>query len=108
MQIIPLQPIPSQRLQIVLGNQNCQIAVYMKGDHIYVDVNSNGAIISTTVLAMNMVPLVPTCYLGFQGNLFFIDSQGTNDPVYTGLGSRYQLLYLTENDYNSLAPSLNA
>jgi hypothetical protein len=99
---VPLQPVPAQQLQIVLGGQNCQIAVYLRGANLYVDVNSNGADISTGVLAMNMVPLVPCIYFGFAGNLVFIDTQGTSDPVYTGLGSRYQLLYLTAADYAQL------
>lgn len=96
---VPLQSVPSQQLQIVLGGQNCQIAVYLLGAFLFVDVNVNGADISTAVLAMNMVPLVPTVYLGFAGNLVFLDTQGNSDPTYDGLGARYQLLYLTESDY---------
>lgn len=99
---VPLQPVPSQQLQIVLGGQNCQIAVYLRGVNLYVDTNVNGVDISVGVLAMNMVPLVPTVYLGFAGNLVFLDTQGTSDPTYDGLGSRYQLLYLTASDYAQL------
>lgn len=99
---VPLQPVPSQQLQIVLGGQNCQIAVYLLGPNLFVDTNVNGADISTAVLALNMVPLVPTVYLGFAGNLVFLDTQGNSDPEYTGLGSRYQLLYITESDYVQL------
>lgn len=95
---VPLQPVPSQQLQIVLGNQNCQIAVYMLGANIYVDLNSNGADISIAVIARDGVPLVPTAYLGFLGNLIFVDTQGSSDPTFNGLGSRYQLLYFTVAD----------
>lgn len=96
---IPLQPVPSQQLQAVLGGQNCQIAVYMKGTQMYVDVNSNGQDISIAVIARDAVPLVPTTYYGFVGNLLFTDTQGTGDPTYDGLGSRYQLVYLTADEY---------
>lgn len=96
---VALQPVPSQQLQIVLGGQNCQIAVYLRGTALYVDLNVNGADISTGVLALNLIPLVPTVYFGFAGNLVFLDTLGTNDPTYDGLGSRYQLLYLTAADY---------
>lgn len=102
MQVIPLQPVPSQQLQVVLGNQNCQIAVYLKGKHLFVDVNSNGADISIAVIAHDVVPLVPTTYLGFVGNLIFTDTQGTSDPTFDGLGSRYQLVYLTASEYAQL------
>jgi hypothetical protein len=99
MQQIALQPVPSQQLQTVLAGQNCQIAVYLKGEHLFVDLNSNGVDISTAVIARDVVPLVPTAYLGFVGNLIFTDTQGTSDPTFDGLGSRYQLVYLTEAEY---------
>jgi hypothetical protein len=92
---IALQPVPSQILSVVLAGQNCQIAIYQKTQGLFVDVSSNGADISTGVLAHDVVPLVPTAYLGFVGNLVFTDTQGTSDPTYDGLGSRYQLVYLT-------------
>lgn len=102
MQQITLQPVPSQQLQVVLGGQNCQIAVYMKGSAMFVDVNANGADISTCVIARDAIPLVPTTYLGFVGNLLFTDTQGTSDPTYDGLGSRYQLVYLTASEAASV------
>jgi hypothetical protein len=103
MQQISLQPMPSQQLQIVLGGQNCQIAIYQKTTGLYVDLNLNGVDISTAVLARDVVPLVPTTYLGFVGNLVFTDTQGYSDPTYDGLGGRYQLVYLTEPEYQAAA-----
>lgn len=94
MQTIALQPVPSQQLQVVLGGQNCQIAVYLKGENLFVDVNSNGVDISIAVIARDVIPLVPTTYLGFVGNLIFTDTQGSSDPTFDGLGSRYQLVYI--------------
>lgn len=105
MQQIPLQPVPSQTLQVNLAGQNCEIAVYLLGTHLYVDLSVNGALISSAVIAQNNNPLVPTVYLGFLGNIQFIDLQGTSNPTYDGLGTRYMLLYLTEDDYQK---ALNA
>lgn len=102
MQLVPIQPVPSQQLQIVLGGQNVQIAIYQRSTGLYMDVNSNGTDISIAVLAHDIVPMVPTVYYGFLGNLIFVDTQGSTDPVYSGLGTRYQLLYLTSADYESL------
>jgi len=99
MQTIPLQAVPAQQLQAVLGGQNVQISVYLKGSNIYVDTSSNGLDISTAVIALDAVPLVPISYTGFIGNLLFTDTQGTSNPTYDGLGSRYQLLYLTAAEY---------
>lgn len=98
MQLIALQPVPSQQLQVVLGGQNCQIAVYTKTTGLYVDLNVNGADVSIGVIARDGVPLVPTAYLGFAGNLVIADTQGAADPTYDGLGGRYQLVYLTAAD----------
>lgn len=41
---------------------------------------------------MNLI--VRSAYLGFIGDLAFIDTQGTSDPIYAGLGTRFQLVYL--------------
>lgn len=92
---IPTQPVPSQQLQAVLGNQNCQIAIYQKPCGMFVDINSNGVDVSSGILARNAVPLCPFNYNGFVGNLIILDTQGASDPTYSGLGSRFQLVYLT-------------
>ena len=93
---IPIQPVPSQQVLVVLGGQNCLINIYQKGSRIFVDLNSNGTSMCIAALAHNAVPLdACNAYDGFQGNLYFIDTQGADDPQYTGLGSRWQLVYLT-------------
>jgi len=95
---IALQPVPSQQLQVVLAGQNCQLAVYTRSTGLFVDVNVNGSDVANAVLARDVVPLVPTTYLGFVGNLLFTDTQGYSDPTFDGLGSRYQLVYLTASE----------
>jgi hypothetical protein len=59
----------------------------------YFDLTLNGTLIVSTMICLDRVNLVRYAYLGFIGNLAFIDTQGTTDPVYTGLGSRYILTY---------------
>lgn len=102
MQNIPIQPVPSQQLQVVLANQNCQINIYQKRQGLFVDVILNGVTISSAVIAQNLNLLNPITYTGFQGNLYFTDTQGTTDPVYTGLGSRYLLVYVTAAEFAAL------
>lgn len=97
MQLIPLQPVPSQQLQVVLGGQNCQISIYAKTTGLYVDLNVNGTDVAVGVIARDGVTLVPT-YSGFVGNLMVGDTQGNSDPTFDGLGGRYQLAYLTAAD----------
>ncbi len=96
---IPIQPVPSQQVLAVLGGQNCQISIYQKGDRVFVDLNSNGTDMCIGALAHNAVPLDSrNAYDGFQGNLYFIDTQGEDDPQFTGMGSRWQLVYLTTQE----------
>lgn len=95
---VTLQPVASQQVQTVLGGQQCQIAVYVKNQCMFLDMMVNGTQVIYAVQCKNLVSLIPTAYIGFVGWLMFIDTQGSEDPKYTGLGSRWQLLYLTEED----------
>lgn len=99
MQSIPLQPVPSQSTKAVLGGQNCQIYVYQKPQGCFVDINADGVNIVVGIIARDAVPLVCREYAGFIGNLLFIDTQGSDDPSYEGLGSRWTLVYLTAEEY---------
>lgn len=99
---IPLQAVPSQQLQVVLGTQNCEISIYEKEQGMFFDLTSNGVVITTAVLALNVTPLTVN-YSGFIGNLLFTDTQGLTDPTYTLLGTRYSLVYLDAAEYALIA-----
>ncbi len=98
MLIIPLQPVPSQVVSVALAGQACQIAVRQRDNGLYVDVSVNNAAIITNVVARNLNRIVRSLYLGFVGDLTFIDNQGTDDPDYLGLGGRWSLAYLETTD----------
>ena len=99
MQTVPLQPVPSQSTKVVLGGQNCQILIYQKPQGCFVDINADGVDIVVGIIGRDAVPLVCREYTGFIGNLLFIDTQGSSDPSYDGLGSRFNLVYLTAEEY---------
>ena len=92
MQTVPLQPVPSQSTKVVLGGQNCQILIYQKPQGCFVDINADGVDIVVGIIGRDAVPLVCREYVGFIGNLLFIDTQGGDDPSYEGLGSRWSLV----------------
>ncbi len=98
MQQIVTQPVASQQTRVVLDGQSCSISVYVKNQCMFFDLAVNGTQIAYAVQCKNQVSLVPTAYLGFAGWLVFFDTQGTDDPIYTGLGSRCVLLYLDSAD----------
>lgn len=94
MRIVPLQTVPSQIVNVNLANQNTQIEVYQTDYGMFMDVAVNNSPIINGVLCENQNRIVRDAYLGFVGDFVFIDNQGSDDPVYTGLGSRFSLAYL--------------
>jgi hypothetical protein len=91
---IPLYAIPSQQLTVNLGGQSCLISVYQKSSGLFLDLTANGVVIATGLLCLDRSLLVRAAYLGFTGDLSFVDSLGAQDPTYDALGTRYQLIYL--------------
>jgi hypothetical protein len=93
-QSIPMNALPSQRLNAQLGNQPCTIDIYQKLTGLYLDLKVNDAAIVTGALCLEGNFLVRDAYLGFVGDLMMVDTQGTQDPDYTGLGGRFSLLWV--------------
>lgn len=94
MQSIPLQPIPSQSVMVILNDQNCNIAIYQKSTGVYCDLAINGVVIWTCAVCLNNTPICAYEYIPFVGKLLFFDTQGDSDPDYTGFDDRYMLYYL--------------
>lgn len=100
-QVVPLQPIPNQRVQVQLDGQPCTLDVVQYAFGLFVTVYVADTLIIAGVLAENFNRIVRSLYLGFSGDLAFLDTQGTDDPIYTGLGdatARFQLLYFTPEE----------
>ena len=75
---------------------------------VYFDLYVSNVLIVAGVACLNGVALVRSSYLGFVGDLAFYDTQGSSDPVYQGLGTRYQLVYLLPGDVISSVETLTA
>lgn len=95
MLVIPLQPVPSQVVGTQLSGQDCQISVHQKAFGLFADLSVGGTLIVAGAICENLNRIVRSVYLGFQGDLAFVDVQGTSDPTYDGLGTRYFLIYLS-------------
>jgi hypothetical protein len=94
---VPLRPLPNQTVQVQLAGQACSLDVYQLAYGLFVNVWVNNSMIIGGVVAENRNRIVRSRYLGLVGDFIFVDRQGTADPVYTGLGDRFALVYL-END----------
>lgn len=104
MQAIPLNAIPNQTLTVGLDGQACQIDVFQKEGKVFVNLYVNDREVVLGVLAENRNRIVRDAYLGFSGDLAFIDTQGADDPNYLGLGARFVLFYMTAAEVAALVP----
>ena len=103
MQIVPLKAVPAQTLLVPLTNQDVQLNIYQKLTGLFMDVYANNSVIILGVQCENANRIVRNSYLGFVGDFIFVDTQGQTNPNSSGLGTRYQLQYLTEADLEALA-----
>lgn len=93
--IVPLQAVPNQTLAITLARQAAQIAVRQNGDNVYFDLKlGDEYIVRTRICRDRQRLLLDVRYRGFVGDFSFVDTQGTDDPDFAGLGSRWLLVYL--------------
>ncbi len=97
-QQIPLQAIPNQSLNPSIGGQAVQINLYQKSTWLFMDVLVDNAPIVSGTICENLNRIVRDTYLGFVGDFVFLDTQGSSDPTYQGLGTRFLLFYLTATD----------
>lgn len=102
-QQVPVGAVAGQTLTINLGQQACLIELRTMGlgadAHLYFTLTVGGAPVVTTRVCRNLQRLLLDAqYRGFHGDFVFIDTQGDADPVYTGLGTRWVLVYLLASE----------
>jgi hypothetical protein len=100
--IVPLQALPSQTVSVLLNNQQCQLNIYQKSTGMFMDVAVNNAVIISGVICQYFNRIVRSLYLGFLGDFAFVDTQGSSDPYYASLGTRYILVYFYPNEVPAL------
>lgn len=99
--IVPIQPLQNQQVQCQLGGQACTFNIYQQAFGLYIDVFVGNVAIIEGVIAENLNRIVRSLYLGFIGDLTFFDIQGLENPVYTGLGTRFLLIYIEASELPS-------
>jgi len=71
---------------------------------LYCDLTVSGNVIYTGMVCLNNKPIGNYPYLGFIGQIGFVDTQGNNDPISPGLDSRYVLIYVVPRQANLIIP----
>ena len=100
MQTIPIADVPSQTLSVQLGGQSCSISIYRKSTGLFCNLSVANVLIIGGVICQNVNRIVRDAYLGFVGDLVFLDTQGTDDPTTPGsymhaLGSDDHAIFLS-------------
>lgn len=103
MLIVPLQATPNQAVRVQLNGQNSQINVYQKDQGLFLDLLVDNAPMVMGVICQRDNRIVRDAYLGFSGDLIWGDLQGTDDPFYTGIGTRYLLTYLSPEEVAAIS-----
>lgn len=86
LEVIPLQPIPSQSVLFVLNGATYTVYVDTRLGELYISVFQAGNYLLRNRALRAYAPV------GF--GLQLVDTEGTDDPVYTGLGTRWFLFGL--------------
>jgi hypothetical protein len=95
MREIPVQATPQQAFSVVLDELNVAIVIRTTQTGMYVDITADGVPLVTGRKAQDRTNLATSArFRGFPGlQLYFVDLQGDTNPVWSGLGERYVLLY---------------
>jgi hypothetical protein len=90
---IPVNPVPSQSLNVIVAGQPCTIDLREIGGRQYFSLSLNGDVICQNVLIVNRSAIVRAAYTGFVGDFAAIDTTGDEAPEYTGWGTRWFLVF---------------
>ncbi len=101
MQTITLQPLKAQEVTVTLEGQSVTLRIVQRTTGLYIDIGIADLWIAQGVICQNCSKLVRYAYLGLQGEIFFADTKGSDDPDYSGLGSRFLLFYATAEEMGS-------
>ena len=104
MQTIPITDAFAQTFAVALGGQDCTVTLRQRSTGLYMDLYVGGKLVIGGARCMNRVRTERQAYLGFTGDLVFVDTQGTSDPSSPGLGSRFVLVYLSSAEAADLPP----
>lgn len=96
MKIIPLSAAPSQAFETQLApDKLAKISLRWFGRYLYFTLDG---VVSTRLCRDRVRLLLDAQYREFGGDFVFVDTQGARDPVWTGLGSRYLLVFLNDGE----------
>lgn len=94
--IIPIDQLPNQSFDIDLNDQRCRFEFITRGIFLYMNLTIDDEEKANGIICLNNVDLIQYPDIGLDGKLYFTDTQGNLDPMYYGLGDRWQLIFEDE------------
>ncbi|MCC8367113.1 hypothetical protein J8V57_12650 [Xenorhabdus sp. PB61.4] len=85
---ITLSPIPNQTTSFTIGTDLIDLTLESRLGNIFATVQKNGEYLVCNRICRNLSYICRW--------LVFVDIEGNTDPEYTGLGSRYKLVWNDE------------
>ena len=98
-QYIQLQQIPSQDFYINLKEQDCTLKISQKKGKTFATLYKKDKPIFKGILIHSFQGFKPANYLDFDGDLVFFDLYGSDDPDFNKYNDRFELNYLTNEEY---------
>ena len=95
---IPVSPIANQRFSLELDKQQVEIELRQIGPALMCSVWVDEQVVFQNSICGNISRVGQFKSNLFDGVLFFVDTQGTSDPVFTGLGERYKFYFASVDD----------
>jgi hypothetical protein len=97
-QEIPLIAQVAQSIKIVLDEQACEIQIRERLGNLYMSMVVDGVESWNNYVCYDRQNIKPFTYMPLKGGLYFIDIEGSSDPVAAGLNTRFFLIYLSEGE----------
>ncbi|MFT9088910.1 MAG: hypothetical protein ABF436_09975 [Acetobacter okinawensis] len=91
--VIPLGAVAYQSLRVPLSGHAVRLTLQQRGTGLYAAVWVDDVPVLAGALCQDRTWLVRDSAGALPGDMAFADTQGTQDPDYTGLGSRFVLVY---------------
>lgn len=90
---IPLTAIPFQTVNAVVNGQNYRITVRQLGVALFTSLMVDGAQVTSNVIASVNSGLIPHAQTLANTQIYWVDTQGADNPRYDGLGDRWRLIF---------------
>lgn len=93
---IALSPVPNQTVAFQASGHRVSLTLRtLPNGALLADVVMDGSTIAAGRTCLDRTAIIRRAYVGFPGDLAFVDTQGTLDPAASGLGTRYLLAWIS-------------